>query len=120
MVEEARLEDTGAGLAPASEGWVVLNVADAAWETSEDFAAACGFEADGVEPWDVGFTLAVLWPGKPSALYHRESNQEDFLVLAGSACCSSRATSARSRRGTSSTAHPRPTTSSSARATGPA
>ena len=83
MVEEARLEETGAGLAPASEGWFVLNVADAAWETSEDFAAACGFEADGVEPWDVGFTLAVLWPGKPSALYHRESNQEDFLVLSG-------------------------------------
>jgi uncharacterized cupin superfamily protein len=83
MVEEARLEDTGAGLEPASEGWFVVNVADAAWQTSEAFAAACGFEGEGTEEWDVGFTLAVLWPGKPSALYHRESNQEDFLVLAG-------------------------------------
>ena len=82
MVEEARLEDSGAGLAPASEGWFVVNVADAAWQTSEAFAAACGFEGDGGE-WDVGFTLAVVWPGKPSALYHRESNQEDFLVLSG-------------------------------------
>jgi len=25
----------------------------------------------------------VLQPGRPSGLYHRESNQEDFLVLAG-------------------------------------
>jgi uncharacterized cupin superfamily protein len=82
MVEEARLEDTGAGLEPAGEGWFVLNVADAAWQTSEDFAAACGFEGD-ARPWEVGFTLGVLWPGKPSALYHRESNQEDFLVLSG-------------------------------------
>jgi uncharacterized cupin superfamily protein len=82
MVEEARLEDTGAGVEPAGEGWFVLNVADAAWGVSEDFAAACGFEGKG-KPWDVGFTLAVLSPGKPNALYHRESNQEDFLVLSG-------------------------------------
>ena len=32
---------------------------------------------------DVGFTLAVLVPGRPSGLYHAESNQENFLVLAG-------------------------------------
>lgn len=25
----------------------------------------------------------MLQPGRPSGLYHRESNQEDFLVLAG-------------------------------------
>jgi uncharacterized cupin superfamily protein len=31
----------------------------------------------------VGFTLAVLEPGKPSGLYHGESTQENFLVLAG-------------------------------------
>src|SRR5204862_2281080 len=30
-----------------------------------------------------GFTLAVAEAGKPSGLYHAESNQEDFLVLAG-------------------------------------
>jgi quercetin dioxygenase-like cupin family protein len=28
-------------------------------------------------------TLAVLQPGRPSGVHHRESNQEDFLVLAG-------------------------------------
>jgi uncharacterized cupin superfamily protein len=82
MVEEARLEDSGAGLAPASEGWFVVNAADAASLTNEAFGAACIFEGD-AEPFDVGFTLSVVWPGKPSALYHRESNQEDFLILSG-------------------------------------
>ena len=82
MVEEARLEDSGAGLAPASEGWFVVNVADAAWLTNEAFGAACIFEGTG-ELWDVGFTIGVVWPDNPSALYHRESNQEDFLILSG-------------------------------------
>lgn len=31
----------------------------------------------------LGVTLAVLEPGRPSGLYHAESAQEDFLVLAG-------------------------------------
>ena len=31
----------------------------------------------------LGFTLAVLEPGKPTGMYHAESDQEDFLVLAG-------------------------------------
>ena len=32
---------------------------------------------------ETGFTLAVLEPGKPSGMYHAESGQENFLVLAG-------------------------------------
>jgi uncharacterized cupin superfamily protein len=32
---------------------------------------------------EIGFTLAVLEPGKPTGMYHAESGQEDFLVLAG-------------------------------------
>ena len=31
----------------------------------------------------LGIKLAVLEPGKPSGLYHADSAQEDFLVLAG-------------------------------------
>jgi uncharacterized cupin superfamily protein len=27
--------------------------------------------------------LHVLQPGQPNGMYHRESNQEDFLVLQG-------------------------------------
>ncbi len=82
MADEARLEAVDSGLTPASEGWFVVNVADAAWRTNEAFGAACIFEGDGA-PFDVGLTLSVVWPGKPSALYHRESNQEDFLILSG-------------------------------------
>jgi uncharacterized cupin superfamily protein len=40
----------------------------------------------GLEPQrfgQLGITLAVLEPGKPSGLYHAESAQEDFLVLSG-------------------------------------
>ena len=94
MVEEARLEAVGSGLAPASAGWFVVNVRDAAWLTNAAFGARCVFEAAGpvlrrrpeVEGQrfdDLGITLAVVEPGKPSGLYHAESKQEDFLVLAG-------------------------------------
>jgi len=84
MVEEARLEQLDAGLTPVTEGWFVVNVRDAAWVTNEVFGSACIFEGEATPPFgEVGFTLGVLQPGKPSALYHREANQEDFLVLVG-------------------------------------
>jgi uncharacterized cupin superfamily protein len=83
MVGEARLEELEAGLAPVSEGWFVVNVREAAWVRNKTFGAACIFEGDGAPFADVGFTLAVLQPGQASGLYHREANQEDFLVLAG-------------------------------------
>jgi len=94
MVEEARLEDVGSGLAPVSAGWFVVNVRDAAWVTNDVFGAACIFEGDmpvrrkrpDLEPHpfdEIGFKLAVIQPGQSSGLYHAESNQEDFLVLAG-------------------------------------
>jgi len=34
-VPEARLDDSGSGLAPAGDGWFVVNVRDAQWLTSE-------------------------------------------------------------------------------------
>ncbi|TMK33571.1 MAG: cupin domain-containing protein [Actinobacteria bacterium] len=94
MVEEARLEAVDSGLAPVTDGWFVVNVREAAWLTNEAFGARCVFEADrrvlrtrpdlDVQRFaDVGFTLAVVAPGQPSGLYHAESNQENFLVLAG-------------------------------------
>ena len=94
MIEEARLEDVGSGLAPVSPGWFVVNAGDAAWVRNEAFGGRCVFESServlmdrpGVPPqWftETGFTLAVLEPGKPSGMYHAESSQEDFLVLSG-------------------------------------
>ena len=82
MVPEARLEQLETGLAPVSEGWFVVNVGEAAWVQSDELGDACIFEGDDVSFSDVGYTLAVLQPGQASR-YHREANQEDFLVLAG-------------------------------------
>lgn len=93
-MSEARLEDVGSGLAPVSPGWFVVNAADAAWAHNEAFGNRCVFESShrvlqerpDAEPQyfdQIGYTLAVLEPGKPSGMYHAESSQEDFLVLAG-------------------------------------
>jgi uncharacterized cupin superfamily protein len=83
MMREAPLEPSAMGLVAASDGWFVVNVRDAAWVTSESFGGACIVEGDAAPFADLGLTLAVLEPGQPSGLYHEESNQEDFLVLAG-------------------------------------
>ena len=94
MIDEARLEDVGSGLAPTSPGWFVVNAAEAAWVRNEAFGGRCVFESServlmerpDLDPqWftEIGFTLAVLEPGKPSGMYHAESSQEDFLVLMG-------------------------------------
>jgi uncharacterized cupin superfamily protein len=82
MVPEARMEQSEYGLAAATEGWFVVNVRDTAWVTSERFGDAAIFEGD-LRFGQVGYTLAVLRPGEPNGLYHREADQEDFLVLAG-------------------------------------
>jgi len=66
-----------------SEKPFVLNVRDAQWMTHETFGAGCRFESRD-EPFpEYGVNVSVLRPGQPNALYHRESRQEDFLVLAG-------------------------------------
>ena len=82
-VPEAKLEDSGAGLAPASDGWFVVNVRDAVWLTSDTRGSVCPFESP--EAWfrQLGVRVRVLRPGEPNALYHSESQQEGFLVLAG-------------------------------------
>jgi uncharacterized cupin superfamily protein len=94
MVDEASLEDVGSGLAPTTGGWFVVNVGEAAWLTNDRFGARCVFEADkpvlrghpelGAQRFpELGVTLQVVHPGQASTLYHAESQQEDFLVLAG-------------------------------------
>ena len=94
MVEKARLEQVGSGLAPVSPGWFVVNVDEAAWLRNDSFGGRCVFETtervlqerSGVAPQhfdQIGYTLAVLEPGKPTGMYHAESSQEGFLVLTG-------------------------------------
>ena len=83
MVEEARLERYGSGLAPATVGWFVVNVRDAAWDTNDVFGSSCLFESPDAEFAELGIRICVLEPGQPNGLYHGEETQEDFLVLAG-------------------------------------
>ena len=94
MIEEARLEEVSSGLAPVSPGWFVVNAGEAAWVRNDAFGARCNFEGSDralaerpelERQWfaEVGYTLAVLEPAKPTGMYHAESSQEDFLVLAG-------------------------------------
>ncbi|HEX9416970.1 MAG TPA: cupin domain-containing protein [Gaiellaceae bacterium] len=84
MPDEARLEETGSGLAPATDGWFVVNVRDTAWYTHRGaFGSRCGFESREAPFPQLGINIRVLEPARPNCLYHRESLQEDFLVLAG-------------------------------------
>ncbi len=83
---EAQLEDLGSGLAPVTEGWFVVNVREAEWWFEEGRGARCAFENEygdsPVEFPQLGINITVLEPGQTS-LYHGETNQEAFLVLAG-------------------------------------
>ncbi len=83
MVEEARLEQLDAGLTAVTDGWFVVNIRDAPWVRNEVRGDACIFEGDEAPFPQVGFTLAVLQPGQSGGRYHREANQENFLVLQG-------------------------------------
>jgi uncharacterized cupin superfamily protein len=84
MSPEAPLEPTEHGLLPAADGWFVLNATDAPWQ---DWAGrmqqmAKQGQADFSQ---LGVGLYVLSPGQPMSMYHWETDQEDFLVVAGEA-----------------------------------
>jgi len=87
-VPEAPLKDSGSGLAPAGDGWFVVNVQDAQWMTAENSekrppGADCRFESREFSFPQVGIKLRVLEPGQPNGLYHSENQQEAFLVVSG-------------------------------------
>ena len=85
MPDEARLEQAESGLKPASEGWFVVNVGDAAWYEHEAFGSGTSFESREFPFEELGININVLKPGQPLCLYHRENAQEDFLLLSGEA-----------------------------------
>ena len=80
---EARLEQTPPGRAPVSEGWFTLNVRDAVWFSREGSGSGCVFESSDAPFGELGINIRVLPPREANARYHRESAEEDFLVLAG-------------------------------------
>src|SRR5256714_7835346 len=90
MVPEAELRQTDAGLVPASTGWFVLNARDARWfeKPGQGFSVPLTgddeYEAETFFPM-LGMAIRVVNPGEPTTTYHWETEQEDFLVLAGEA-----------------------------------
>ena len=90
MVPEAKLARTDAGLVPASNGWFVMNARDARW--FENPGRGHSLPLTGIDEYEaetffpmLGMAIRVVNPGEPSATYHWETEQEDFLVLSGEA-----------------------------------
>ena len=83
-VKEASSEETPYGRYIMSDGWFVLNLADALAVRNEEKGGAAYPLEPREQPFsDIGVRVRVLWPGDPNALYHSEGVQEGFLVLAG-------------------------------------
>ena len=83
-VNEASSEKTPYGRYVTSDGWFVLNLADAlAVRNDKQGGALYPLEARAAPFSDFGVNVRVLPPGEPNAMYHAESGQEGFLVLSG-------------------------------------
>ncbi len=83
-VQEAHSEETPHGRYVTSDGWFVLNLAEAlAVRNEEKGGAVYPLEAREARFRDFGANVRVLPPGQPNALYHSETGQEGFLVLWG-------------------------------------
>ncbi len=81
---QATSRETPYGRYVTSDGWFVLNLTEAlAVRNEEKGGAVYPLEARAAPFGDFGVNVRVLRPGQPSALYHAESGQEGFLVLAG-------------------------------------
>jgi len=88
VLEESPLRRLDTGLAPAGEGWFVLNARDAPWWRRVGRGWLCEFDdpdGDAADFSQLGINLTVLEPGEPMSMYHWEADQEDFLVVAGEA-----------------------------------
>lgn len=86
-VSAATISETEHGAVVESDGWFVLNAADARWTRSGHAGEWCDFESADAPFAEYGANIHVIHPGQPNGLYHAESAQEDFLVLAGECIC---------------------------------
>lgn len=77
------MRETGSGKTPASQGWFVVNLAEARGERTPDLGAYMRLESREHRFPHFGINVHVLKPGEPSAMYHGEAAQEAFLVLYG-------------------------------------
>ena len=89
MVPESELVQTEHGLVPKGQGWFIVNARDSQWWERAGRGVLCEFEGAGLQGAadfpQVGINVTVLGPGEPMSMYHWETDQEDFLVLAGEA-----------------------------------
>lgn len=82
-MHEAKIEETPAGRLPADDGWFILNLAEIGWRAIPGNGTWCIFESPNAPSRTLGIGVHVLQPGEPPCMYHRESDQEGFLVIAG-------------------------------------
>ena len=66
------------------EGWFVVNVREVRWRDSPGMGHSTNLGGDTLFD-QLGVGITVLGPGEPMSMYHWESDQEDFLILAGTA-----------------------------------
>ncbi|HEY7003057.1 MAG TPA: cupin domain-containing protein [Gaiellaceae bacterium] len=72
------------GLTAAGAGWYVVNAREAVWGESDEMGVYTRLgESSDFRFEQLGFNIGVLWPGQPACMYHREPNQEGFLILSG-------------------------------------
>jgi hypothetical protein len=80
MVPEAKLEQTEAGLVPATTGWFVMSARDARWRDqpgrghSLPLTGADEYEAETFFPM-LGMAIRVVNPGEPTGTYHWETER---------------------------------------------
>ena len=115
-VREATIGRAEHGAVVQSDGWFVLNAADARWTRNDHSGEWCDFESPDAPFRDFGANIHVLQPGRPNGLYHAESAQEGFLVLSGECICLVEGEERPLRAWDTSTVRPVRVTCSSARA----
>jgi uncharacterized cupin superfamily protein len=83
-IPEAPLKRTEHGLVADGEGWYVVNAREAIWGESDEMGVYTRLGESADFRFDrLGFNIGVVWPGQPGCMYHREPNQEGFLIVAG-------------------------------------
>jgi uncharacterized cupin superfamily protein len=82
-MHEAELKQTETGLVPQGDGWWIANLADISWYSLPDNGTWCSLDAADAPNPHFGIGIHILKPDEPSAMYHAESTQEAFIVLAG-------------------------------------
>jgi uncharacterized cupin superfamily protein len=82
-MREADVVQTENGRQADGPGWFVVNLRDVAWQTTERGGTWSQLETETAAFGQFGIGVHVLPPGETSGFYHWESDQEGFLVLAG-------------------------------------